>query len=143
MQDTSYFGEMTYVCKKCLAVYWKEEKHKSNCCHNGTVILSPLSDYDEKLKHMLLHDQTFRYLIRYYNNLFCFATFNANVKQEKKKGIYNLKIQGQICHITPNTLLPIDKEEPSCGQLYIYDNITALERRLKKNQDQVKNTYKY
>ena len=52
----------------------------------------------------------FRILIRYYNNLFSFATFSANVKCENQKAIYNLKIQGQVCHKTPNNLIPTNDE---------------------------------
>ena len=63
--------------------------------------------------------QNFRHLIRYYINLFCFATFNANLVNNKKQAIYNLKIKGKICHKLPNNLLPNNSEEPSCGQLYI------------------------
>ena len=134
LNDPSYFGEMSYTCKFCSAVFWKEDRMKSNCCHNGTIYISPLSPYNENLKDLLLHDIHFRLLIRYYNNLFCFATFCANVKNENQKAIYNLKIQGQVCHITPNTLLPLHKEEPICGQLYIYDDITSVEKRLKSNE---------
>ena len=126
---------MNYKCSYCSEVFWKEEKKQSNCCQNGNIVLSPLSNYDTKLKHLLLNDQIFRYLIRYYNNLFSFATFNANIKYEKKKAIYNLKIQGQICHTTPNTLTPVNNKEPCCGQLYIYDNVTAIEKRLSKNEN--------
>ena len=132
---SSYLGEMNYKCRYCSAVFWNEEQKKSNCCQNGNIILSPLSNYDAKLKHLLLNDDIFRYLIRYYNNLFGFATFNANIKYEKKKAIYNLKIQGQICHTTPNTLIPVNNKEPCCGQLYIYDNVTAVEKRLSKNKN--------
>ena len=65
-------------------MFWKEEK-KINCCQKGKIILSPLSIYDEKLKNLLLNDNNFRHLIRYYINLFCFATFNANVINNKNK----------------------------------------------------------
>ena len=90
-----------------------------NVLKKGKIILSPLSIYDEKLKNLLLNDKNFRHLIRYYNNLFCFAKFNANVINNKKQAIYNLKIHGQICHKLPNNLLPNNSEETSCGQLYI------------------------
>lgn len=73
--------------------------------------------------------------IRYYNNLFCYATFRANVPFTKQKAIYNLKIQGQVCHSTPTSLMPKDVENPTCGQLCIYDNVTAIEKRLKANEN--------
>ena len=90
-----------------------KKKKKFNCCQKGKIILSPLSIYDEKLKNLLFNDKNFRHLIRYYNNLFCFATFNANEINNKKQAIYNLKIQGQICHKLPNNLLHNKSEEPS------------------------------
>ena len=110
LEYESYFANMSYVCEFCSAVYWKEEKNKSICCSKGKIVLSPLSTYNKTLENHLMYDNKFRTLIRYYNNLFCFATFSANVKYENKKAIYNLKIQGQVCHITPNTLLPKKKE---------------------------------
>ena len=126
---------MSVTCKFCSAVYWDQERIKSNCCHNGTIALSSLSPYNQNLKDLLLHDNNFRLLIRYYNNLFCFATFCTNVKNINQKAIYNLKIQGQVCHVTPNSLLPSHNEEPICGLLYIYDDISSMEKdsKLMKN----------
>lgn len=121
------FGDMNWKCEFCGAVYWKEERQKSNCCQKGKVTLSPLSDYNKKLKTLLLHDKTYRQLIRYYNNIFSFATFRANVSNEKQKAVYNLKIQGQICHLTPTCLIPNKNEEPVNCQLYIYDDEIATE----------------
>ena len=43
VDEISYFGKMSYVCKFCSAVFWQEERNKSHCCHSGTVRLSPLS----------------------------------------------------------------------------------------------------
>ena len=111
---------MNYICEYCGAKFWEEEKIY-NCCQKGKICISPLSKYDEKLKFLLLHDNTFRHLIRYYNNLFCFATFNANVIHNKNKAIYNLKIHCQICHKAPNTLLPKDNEE-----LFLFDSNSSF-----------------
>lgn len=135
--DISDFGEMNYVCKFCSAVYWPEEQMTSNCCNKGKIFLSPLSEYNHELKYLLLNDKDFRIMIRYYNSLFAFATFSANVKHLKQRGVYNLKIQGQVCHITPITLVP-KNNEPSCGQLYIYDDNIAVEKRLKTHQNLIK-----
>ena len=46
----SDFGEMNYECPHCSAIFWKEEHKKLNCCKNGKIHLSPLSDYDPELK---------------------------------------------------------------------------------------------
>ncbi|OXU16508.1 hypothetical protein TSAR_001351, partial [Trichomalopsis sarcophagae] len=91
--ETSYFGKMTIECKYCSAMFRKEKIKKSGCCHNSSIVLSPLSEYNRDLKQLLFYDSHFRHLIRYYNNLFCFATFSANVIHEKQKAVYNLKIQ--------------------------------------------------
>lgn len=125
-------GRMEVQCQFCGAVYWKQEKYKSICCHKGTVYIPQYSEYNEKLKKLLINDNDFRLLIRYYNNLFSFATFSANVLGDQDKSIYNLKIQGQICHKTPNYLLS-ESEEPTCGQFYIYDDNDAIEKKLKSN----------
>ena len=125
-ENINYLGAMTFECSHCSAKFWKFEKRKSNCCQNGKIRLSPLSEYDNNLKDLLMYDDDFRNFIRYYNNLFCFASFNANVIHDRKKAIYNLKIQGQVCHKTPNSLLCGKNKKPSCGQLYIYDDLTSI-----------------
>jgi hypothetical protein len=137
-ENLSFFGEMDVICKYCSAIYWRNEKRR-NCCQQGKIILPKLSIYDDNLKNVLLNDDTFRQLIRYYNNLFCFATFNANVKFQKTKAIYNLTIQGQVCHTIPTTVIPENNKDPKCGQLYIYDNDTSIEKRLQNNEKLCKN----
>lgn len=127
---------MDYKCKWCSAMYWKEEISKSHCCSKGTIVLSPLSKYPENLKKLLLYDQNFRLFIRYYNSLHSFVQFN--VKYANIKGIYNLKIQGQISYSMPTTLIPAENEKPICGQLYFYEDNTAIEERLKSNDKLVK-----
>lgn len=129
LKKESFFGDMTYKCKFCSALYWRAETRKNRCCNKGRICLPPLSKYNETLRK-LLFDNSFRLLIRYYNNLFSFATFSANVQNEKKKAIYNLKIQGQISHITPTNILNNYNNKPICGQLYIYDDDTATKKRL-------------
>ena len=108
----SYYGEMDYFCQYCKAAYWKIETHKTNCCQKGTNILPPYSKYDDNMKKLLLHDSNYRRLIRYYNNLFSFATFNANVIQRRGKGVYNLTIYGQVCYSIPKSVMPVENEEP-------------------------------
>ena len=80
---------------------------------------------------LLLFDKNFRHLIRYYNTLYSFVQFNVNYANTK--GINNLKIQGQISYSMPNTLIPPEGEKPICGQLYYYDDDTAISERLKAN----------
>ena len=63
---------------------------------------------------------------------------NDHESSEKNKNKvnerYNLKIQGQVCHMTPNSLIPSNNEEPICGQLYIYDDVISIEKRQKANE---------
>ena len=70
-------GNMDYVCSNCSAIFWKTEFSKKSC-HYGKVILPPLSEYNEDLKK-LLYDKNFKELIRYYNNKYSLASFNATV----------------------------------------------------------------
>ncbi|KAL7303446.1 hypothetical protein TKK_0004628 [Trichogramma kaykai] len=109
----SFYGKMNEKCIYRGAVYWKQEKNKSNCCRNGNIKLPVLSKYDEDLKNLLLTNSVFRHLIRYYNNLFCFATFCANFEHVQYQAIYNLKLQGQVCHTTPKSLYPKDEKKTS------------------------------
>lgn len=121
---------MTEKCKYCLVLYWKVETNKYKCCRKGEIQLPPSTKYNIISEKSLKEDNDFESLIRYYNNSFSFATFNANVVHENKKAIYNLKIQGQICHTTPTTLLHEQSDKPSCSRLYIYDDDSAIQKRL-------------
>ncbi|CAB0043022.1 unnamed protein product, partial [Trichogramma brassicae] len=72
----------------------------------------------------------------------CIASkcFNANVVSEK--GLYNLKIQGQVCHSTPSKLYTEKGEIPKNGQIYIYDDWQATEIRLQNHKNLVENNIK-
>ena len=127
------FGDVNYICPRCSAFFWHVEFSKKSCCYFGKVKLSPLTDYDKKMKNLLLCDLNYRQLTWYYNNRFSFASFSANVLNEHKKGIYNLKIQGQVCHVAPNSIYARKDETPYGGQIYIYDDYKATKQRLKDN----------
>ena len=49
-----------------------------------------------------------------------------------------MKIQGQVCHKTPNSLLCDKNKKPSCGQLYIYDDLTSIKKRLETNENLIR-----
>lgn len=72
-------------------------------------------------------------MIRCYNSRFTLATSIANVN-EFKRGVYNLKIQGQVCHITPRSVYPKKDDTQYCGQIYIYDDYKVMGERLKENK---------
>ncbi|OXU16454.1 hypothetical protein TSAR_006687 [Trichomalopsis sarcophagae] len=66
---------------------------------------------------------------------YSFASFMSNEIEQKGKSIYNIKIQGQICHVTPNTLKPDIHKTPKHSQFYIYDDQSAVEKRLNTNNN--------
>lgn len=83
-----------------------------------------MSDYPNDFRTLLYDDRKFRELIRYYNNVFSFATFKANIVNNVGSGIYNLKIHGQVCHISSNSIESIDPSQK--GQIYLYDDLKLL-----------------
>lgn len=126
------FGRMDYECPHCSALFWSVEFSFKSCCHNGKIKMPPL----------LLYDSKFRNLIRYYNSTFSFVSFNDNVRNEFEKGVYNLKVQGKVCHTIPNSLISKKGESPVLGQIYIYEYIDATNERLKNNKKLVKSHIK-
>lgn len=48
---------------------------------------------------------------------------------DQRKGVYNLKIQGQVCHTTPDILIP-EQGNPHHSQIYVYDDQYANRMRL-------------
>ena len=44
-----------------------------------------------------------------------------------------MKIQGQVCHISPKSVIVEPNQHPQNGQIYIYDEYTANHLRLKNN----------
>lgn len=75
--------------------------------------------------------------IRYYNNCFSFASFNANLVNfnNRRPGPYCFKIQGQIYYQINTALYPAQHELPSYGQLFIVDSNEATNYRLNSNLD--------
>ena len=78
---------------------------------------------------------SFRQHIRIYNNLFSFASFNANIINfpGRRPGPYCFKIQGQIYYQINTALYPEEGENSAFGQIFIYDENEALEHLLKQN----------
>ena len=60
-------------------------------------------------------------LIKYFNHKFSFASFNANFVDQVKRGIYNLKIQGQLCDTIFNKLDSQNDNSTIRGKMYLYD----------------------
>lgn len=73
--------------------------------------------------------------IRVYNNLFSFASFNANIINfsDRRPGPYCFKIQGQVYYQINTSLNPVVNEKPPYGQLFIVDANEAIEHRMAFN----------
>ena len=148
------FGECSYVCAYCGALFWHEECAKNSsklkynlCCQGGKIslplpkqtppFLDKLFDYKGGVK-----TSKFRENIRAYNFMFSFTSFGANIQSEinKSTGPHIFKISGQIHHLM-GSLVPPKDEPPKFAQLYIYDTEHELENRLKTfhNENDSKN----
>lgn len=137
----NYLGEMNVQCCHCGAKHFEDEKvGKENsfddCCNHGKVKLENVDNFPEDLKllfnseHELSHD--FFKNIRLYNNIFSFASFNANIVNfnNRRPGPYSFKIQGQIYYQINTALNPETNQTPSYGQLFIVDADEAIQHRM-------------
>ncbi|XP_044019460.1 uncharacterized protein LOC122859843 [Aphidius gifuensis] len=131
---------MELICHHCGAKHFKAEDISnkktsfSSCCSHGEIMIDPMPEPPLLLKslfdgsHILskhYHDN-----IRYYNNTFAFASFNANlVNYNNKPGPYCFKIQGQIYYQINTSLYPSAEESPSFGQFFIIDQNESINIR--------------
>lgn len=129
-------------CQHCHATRFYLEP-EGFCCRKGQISLVPISTPPE-LWHLYTSDSIeadeFRTYIRTYNSSFAFTSFGVK-KYDKKlcqrdKGIYTLRIQGQVYHYI-NELEPSSNNlDPSSNklshlQLYFYDSDHEVENRLR------------
>lgn len=148
-----YLGPMNTLCTHCNAKHFLVEKidRKGNsffdCCAHGQVLLPAMPDFPEILHNLFtgIHPQSahFRQNIRYYNNSFAFASFNANLAHfPTTRGPYCFKIHGQIYYQINTALYAQDNDRPSFGQLFIIDQEQATDLRCRQisslNQEIVK-----
>jgi hypothetical protein len=93
-------GAMSFQCQYCQA--FRFYKEKLNCCHQGKIVLPPLTEYPDELKHYFINGDpiatNFRTNIRQYNSALAFASFGANIKSPPGRGPYCFRIHGQIYH---------------------------------------------
>ena len=136
-----YLGSMDKKCIHCEALHFEAERTKStkifpNCCHNGTVKISPPEIPDE-LKALLdgtsRHSSHFITNIRSYNSSFAFASLQTNVERFHGSAPSFFMIHGQLYHRI-GSLNPRRAESSSYSQLYILDPSTALQLRVARNQ---------
>ena len=135
--DYNYLGEMNQICQHCGAKKFLEETHFL-CCHNGKVVLPPLSPFNRALQDLFTGSYVDRNAnvnffkhIRNYNACLSFASFTANVVQPMNHGPPCFKICGQIFHRVGN-LRPDQDIPPIYSQLYIYDPLAAINFRMQQ-----------
>ncbi|KAK9666569.1 hypothetical protein RND81_14G194600 [Saponaria officinalis] len=101
------------------------------CYGNGQIKL-PENEYPPELAHLFTSKEEyaihFRKYACLYNNLFAFSSIGGNFDVNTKKGIYVLKLHGQIYHNVPS-LIPSDAQHRYL-QLYFYDGQHEAENRL-------------
>ena len=142
----NYLYEINRKSIRCNANHFSGEKVNckelnsfNDCCGHGGVILENMPEFQEKLKFLLDGSHTksssCRQHIPLYNQFFSFASFNANIINfpGRRPGPYSFKIQRQIYYQINTALYPEGGENPTFGQIFIYDENEALAHRLKQN----------
>ncbi|KAF7845680.1 hypothetical protein BT93_L1265 [Corymbia citriodora subsp. variegata] len=135
---------MDIKCIHCGEKHFADEKvaHKiensfNDCCGHGAVKLDDLPEFPETLKSYFegYHEKSTAFFdrIRNYNSTFSLASFNANLVKFPSRGPYCFKIQGQIYYQMNTALYPNTDEQPSYGQLFIYDAEEAIDYRINRN----------
>ncbi|XP_061341343.1 uncharacterized protein LOC133287696, partial [Gastrolobium bilobum] len=138
-------GDPTFVCEKCGAHMWYEERNQKDrkpitpefslCCVNGKVKLPLLKLPPDAL--LKLHDNSnvksrhFLRNIRAYNMIFSFTSFGAKVDESVNQGSgpYYFRVGGRVHHLIGN-LIQADNHTPKFAQLYIYDTDNEVDNRL-------------
>nr|GEX18439.1 hypothetical protein [Tanacetum cinerariifolium] len=145
--EVSYhsLGAPSYLCPNYNATMWYEERNNkgnkdqdltlSLCCQQGKVLLPRFKDTPEPLNGLLNYNQpatsAFRDLIRVYNAMFCFTSFEAMIDHSINKGmgLYIFCINGQNYHKI-GYLLPTEGTQPRYAQLWFFDTHNKIRNRL-------------
>lgn len=99
--------------------------------------------YSNQKFYNIIRHQIIEYVTKHWNIYKALMIGNEYYKNVKENLQYskfmsndiegtNIEIDAFIKIYTPSSILAKRNEEPVCGQLYIYDNSTAIEKRLKK-----------
>ncbi|XP_058810120.1 uncharacterized protein LOC131675228 [Phymastichus coffea] len=143
--EPDYLGPMNILCSHCKAKHFKDEMISnkglsfSDCCSHDTVSLDPLPEFPPQLYSLFTgqHSKSNLFMnnIRPYNNSLSFASLNANLFDFalNRPGPFCFKIQGKIYYQINTELYPNDGENPTYGQLFIVDQLQALDYRLHNN----------
>jgi len=146
--ERSYLGSPDYTCKHCHAIFWYEERIKSDssrrqniitynsCCKGGKIKIPRPRDRPEPLASLARFDGDSRSTkfirnIRQYNCLFAFTSMGPNIDRSVNdgRGPPIFKIHGQVHHRI-GSLLPCDGSPPKFLQLYIYDTSNEVQNRI-------------
>uniref|UniRef100_A0A6V7KNI6 Helitron helicase-like domain-containing protein n=1 Tax=Bracon brevicornis TaxID=1563983 RepID=A0A6V7KNI6_9HYME len=134
-----YIGPMDVLCCHCKAIHFEAEKVRkdsfNDCCSHGEVALEPLPTPPLILQNLFngSHEQSkhFRERIRFPNNSFALASFNANLVNfsDRRPGPVCFKLHGQVYYQFNRSLYPESNETPTYGQLFIIDPDEATDVR--------------
>ncbi|PHZ17099.1 uncharacterized protein RHIMIDRAFT_196244, partial [Rhizopus microsporus ATCC 52813] len=130
-----------------------------SCCKQGSAQLQLLPDPPEYLKNLLERTDTqgrhFKDNLRQYNAAFAFTSLgcdivspedrannnnnnnsssSSNNNNNNRGGLNAFQIHGALCH-HQGPLTPVEGNEPSYVQLYIFDPSYAAERRQARNSN--------
>jgi len=146
-QESEYLniGGPTYLCQKCGAMMWYEErvpKHTkpviprfSMCCLKGRVVLPPYERLPQFLHDMYhKHDRVGRFFmdnIRSFNSMFAFTSMGGRVDNTQNNGRAPpmFVMNGENYHFI-GSLLPMPEKPPKFAQLYIYDTENEITNRM-------------
>ena len=143
--ERSNLGAPDYTCKHCNAIFWYQERIKSDssrqqnritynsCCKGGKIKIPRPCDRPEPLASLARFNggptsNKFMRNIRKYNCLFAFTSLGANIDRtiNDGRGPPVFKIHGQVDHRI-GSLLPSDGSPPKFLQLYIYDTSNEVQ----------------
>ncbi|XP_065658558.1 uncharacterized protein LOC136083079 [Hydra vulgaris] len=129
---------MNQICQHCGAKKFPEKIHFLSC-HNGKVVLPPLSPFPQALQDLFTRNYIdnnsnanfFRYN-RNYNACLFFASFTANVVQLLNRRPPCFRICGQVFHRIGNLRSDQDVPPKYC-QLHIYVPLVAVNFRMQQH----------
>ncbi|CEG81585.1 hypothetical protein RMATCC62417_15770 [Rhizopus microsporus] len=148
---------MDKECPHYHALHWIDERQEisslsnpswESCCKRGSVQLQLLPDPPQYLKDLLertdAQGRHFKDNLRQYNAAFAFTWLGcdivspedrANNNSNSNRGELNtFQIHGALCR-RQDLLTPVEGNEPSYVQLYIFDPCYAAERRQVRNSN--------
>ncbi|CEG72231.1 hypothetical protein RMATCC62417_07822 [Rhizopus microsporus] len=142
-------GRMDKECPHCHTLHWIDERQETlslsnqsweSCCKRESVQLQLLPDPPQNLKDLLASTDTqgrhFKDNLCQYSAAFAFTSLGCNIvsaedranNNNNRGGLNAFQIHGAFCH-RHGPLIPVEGNEPSYVQLYIFDPSYAAEIR--------------